>query len=190
MPSYTATQCSVCGEAVRFRDRPGRDLPETIVCATCKLAAREVKRLADEKAKAKVKADREIENKAREAARTVPCQMTGCNKRVPMQKEPRGHGAYRLRNCCGECSQLLVGRARCVKCKTSVPTPSEYVLSTGRSRRGDPAATCQCNTCFGWATCRAEGCKQRKRVLRSPTDDPALKFVVPLIYECDGCFVD
>lgn len=83
-------------------------------------------------------------------------------------------------NCCGECSQLLVGRARCVKCKTSVPTPSEYVLSTGRSRRGDPAATCQCNTCFGWATCRAEGCKQRKRVLRSPTDDPALKFVVPL----------
>jgi hypothetical protein len=217
MPSYTATQCSVCGEAVRFQDRCGRDLPETITCATCKLAAREVKRLAREKAKRlarekakadreakrlarekakrlareKDKADREIENKAREAARTVPCQMTGCNKRIPMQREPRGHGAaYRLRNCCGECSQLLVGRARCVKCKTSVPTPSEYVLSTGRSRRGDPAATCQCNTCFGWATCRAEGCKQRKRVLRSPTDDPALKFVVPLVYECDGCFVD
>ena len=107
-----------------------------------------------------------------------------------MQRESRGHGAYRLRSFCGECLQLLVGRARCVKCKTSVPTPSEYVLSTGRSRRGDPAATCQCNTCFGWATCRAEGCEQRKRVLRSPTDDPALKFVVPLVYECDGCFVD
>eukprot|EP01047_Picozoa_sp_COSAG01_P039013 COSAG01_NODE_3198_length_6430_cov_10.203759_9_plen_731_part_01 len=27
-------------------------------------------------------------------------------------------------------------------------------------------------------------------MLRSPTDDPALKFVVPLVYECDGCFVD
>jgi hypothetical protein len=147
MPSYTATQCSVCGEAVRFQDRCGRDLPETITCATCKLAAREVKRLAREKAKRlarekakadreakrlarekakrlareKDKADREIENKAREAARTVPCQMTGCNKRVPMQREPQGHGAYRLRSFCGECLQLSVGRARCVKCKTSVP---------------------------------------------------------------------
>ena len=69
MPSYTATQCSVCGEAVRFQDRCGRDLPETITCATCKLAAREVKRLAREK----IKADREIEREAREAARTVPC---------------------------------------------------------------------------------------------------------------------
>ena len=85
MPSYTATQCSVCGEAVRFQDRCGRDLPETITCATCKVAAREVKRLAREKAKAarevkrlarekakrlaeKDKADREIENKAREVA--------------------------------------------------------------------------------------------------------------------------
>jgi hypothetical protein len=59
-------------------------------CATCKRAAREVKRLAREKTKAarevkrqarevkrlareKIKADREIEREAREAARTVPC---------------------------------------------------------------------------------------------------------------------
>jgi hypothetical protein len=139
MPSYTATQCSVCGEAVRFRDRPGRDLPETIVCATCKCAAREGKRLADEKAKAardvkrqaKRLADREAKreakrlvdekNKAREVACVVPCQMTGCNRRISMQREPQGHGAYRLRSFCGECLQLSVGRARCVKCKTSVP---------------------------------------------------------------------
>ena len=69
MPSYTATQCSVCGEAVRFRDRPGRDLPETITCATCKLAAREVKRLAREKAKADRKAKRLAREKAKRLAR-------------------------------------------------------------------------------------------------------------------------